>query len=172
MESYLDRAWNKGYVPEAHPLSTLQQIIQDRRIIGNTRLTRTTQPCVSFSAVPLPELLARRRFRSHLGRWDWEPFGLLVRRAALESLGAKPVRYGTDEDYRKLDRSEQHYFQPLGKRDKRTALDWTSEQEWRILGNLNLADLPHEAVTLFVATQQQAQQLARYSPWSVAWIQK
>jgi hypothetical protein len=170
MASYLDRAWNTGHVPQAHPLISLQQIVRSAHIRGNTRLTRTSQPCVSFSAVPLLELLAARRFRSHLGRWDWEPYGLRIRRSALESLGARPVIYGCQKDYEQLDDADRPFFQARGKKDKRTGLDWSSEREWRLPGELNLGDLALESVTIFVATELQAQQLARHCPWNVAWL--
>ncbi len=74
-EQFRDRAWSAGTIPKSHPLSTLQQILNDARIKGSTRLMRAEGACVSFSEVPLVELLSRRQFRSHLGRWDWEPYG-------------------------------------------------------------------------------------------------
>jgi hypothetical protein len=169
LEHYLDRAWNLGQLVNSHPLSTLERILSDRRILGNSHLTRSTQPCVSFSAVPLPELLSRRQFRAHLGRWDWEPYGLLFRRHVLERLGARPVTYGEEHDYQQLPPHQKPYFQLRGKKDRRTQQDWSCECEWRLLGNLSLSDLPPPAMMLFVATQPQAQQLARRWSWPVIW---
>ena len=71
IEHYMDRVWSRGAVPECNAYETLLQILEQQRVAGNTRMTRSDSRCVSFSAVPLPELLSRRQFRSHLGRWDW-----------------------------------------------------------------------------------------------------
>jgi hypothetical protein len=169
LEQFRDRAWKAGVIPNSHPLSTLQQILNDQRIKGNPRLTRSQQPCVSFSAVPLAELLSRRRFRSHLGRWDWEPYGILVRQEVLQGLGARPVVYGDEADFKLLADDDKPYFQPLGKKNTRHHQDWSIEREWRLFGDLNFADLPRESIIVFVATRAEAQQVARHCQWNVIW---
>jgi hypothetical protein len=93
----------------------------------------------------------------------------LIQQSVLTALGARPVIYGSTDLYEQLSADDRPYFQPTGKRDKRTGLDWSSEEEWRLLGNLSLSQLPAEAVLLFVEHQQQAEQLARYSLWNVVW---
>jgi len=168
-ERYIDRVWSRGSIPECLPLSTLQQILDEQRIAANSRLTRTGDSFVSFSAVPLADLLSRRQFRSHLGRWDWEPYGILVRRDALQSLGARPVIYGDEADFKCLDENDRDYFQPRGTKTARKLQDWSSEKEWRLRGDFNFRDLPRNAILLFAATQSQAHQIARHSPWPVLW---
>lgn len=169
LEHYLDRAWNSGQVANSHPLITLEQIMQDRCLRGSSQWTRTNEVCVSFSAVPLPELLSRRQFRSHLGRWDWEPYGLLILRNELVARGARAVLYGDECEYGQLSIDDQPFFQPRGKLDRRSQQDWSSELEWRLLGNLSLSNVPLAAMMLFVATQAQAQQMARRWSWPVIW---
>ncbi|MEZ6134549.1 MAG: hypothetical protein R3C53_06540 [Pirellulaceae bacterium] len=166
--AYRRRLWTEGRLPDSHPLYTLNQICESRKLIGNGRLTRNSQPGVSFSAVPLVALLSRRQFRSHLGRWDWEPYGLLVHRAALQAAGARPVIYGDNSTFAGLPESEQPYFQSSGKPTTDHAIgQWAAEQEWRWLGDLDLRKLPHQAVCLFVPSQREAQQLSRHCPWPV-----
>jgi hypothetical protein len=169
LEQFRDRAWSAGVIPNSHPLSTLQQILNDQRIKGNAWLTRSQQPCVSFSEVSLTELLSRRQFRSHLGRWDWEPYGILVRLEALEQVGARPVFYGDEADYQQLDDVDKPYFQPRGTKSTRSNQDWTREREWRLIGDLNFAKLPRESIIVFVATKTEAQQVARRCQWPVLW---
>jgi len=169
-DHFFDRAWGTGFIPDSHAISTLQKILSDQRILGNARLTRSPRRCVSFSEVPLPELLSRRQFRSHLGRWDWEPFGILVRREALELLGARRVLYGNEADYKQLADSEKPYFQPRGMKQAHTNQDWSAEREWRWIGDLDLRDLPHDSVSIFVATRSQAHQVARRCRWPVWWL--
>ncbi len=170
IEHYIDRVWSRGAVPECNAYETLLQILEQQRVAGNTRMTRSDSRCVSFSAVPLAELLSRRQFRSHLGRWDWEPYGVLVRRDALQSLGARPVIYGDEADFKSLDASDRDYFQPRGTKNARNPQDWSSECEWRLRGDLDFCDLPPDSILIFTHTQSQAQQIARRFPWPVLWI--
>ena len=169
LDQFRDRAWSAGVIPDGHPLSTLLQILNDQRIKGNSCLTRSPQPCVSFSEVPLAELLSRRQFRSHLSRWDWEPYGVLVRRAALERLGARSVIYGDEADYDQLADQDKPYFQPRGSKNARRNQDWSSEREWRLFGDLNFLELPQDSIIVFVATRTEAQQVARRCQWPVLW---
>lgn len=169
VEQFRDRAWCDGAIPTSHPLSTLQQILNGNLIKGNTRLTRSDEACVSFSEVPLVELLSRRQFRSHLGRWDWEPYGFMFRRDVLERLGARPVIYGDEADYKELAEEDKPYFQPRGTKNARSHQDWTSEREWRFLGDLSFAELPRDSILVFVATKTEAQQVVRRCQWPVVW---
>ncbi len=173
LEQFRDRAWGAGSIPNSHPLSTLQQILNDQRVRGSPWLTRSQQPCVSFSAVPLAELLSRRQFRSHLGRWDWEPYGVLVRRDVLQQFGARPVVYGDDAGYKLLAEDDKPYFQPLGKKNSRNQhgnnQDWSVEREWRLFGDLDLTELLCDSIVVFVATKKEAQQVARRCQWPVIW---
>ncbi len=169
MERYIDRVWSRGSIPQCDAFSTLQQILDEQRIAANSRLARGGNAFVSFSAVPLAELLSRRQFRSHLGRWDWEPYGILIRRDVLQSLGARPVIYGDEADFKSLNENDRDYFQPRGTKSARNQLDWTSEREWRLRGDCNFRDLPRQAIMLFAATQSQAERIARHFPWPVLW---
>ncbi|MCA9132334.1 MAG: hypothetical protein KDA45_04240 [Planctomycetales bacterium] len=170
-ESYLRRLWLAEELRELHPLESLSRICGERRLRGSSMLTRTASRCVSFSAVPLLPLLQRRTFRGHLGRWDWEPYGVLVRREALRAAGAKAVIYGEESQFVSLSKEQAPFFQPLGKRRAAGAENWSAEREWRVLGDVNLDALPPEAILLFVATRRQALQLSRHAPWSVLWVE-
>lgn len=163
---YLRRLWHDGRLQDEHPLRTLHQICADGRLLGTATLTRTDQRCVSFSSVPLPRLLDRRQFRPHLGRWDWEPFGLMIRQSTLENLGARPVIYGEESDFPSLNPSDRPLFQP---RESGRQV-WEFEREWRIPGDLDLRSLPKESVILFVQTRSQAIQMAQRFDWSVCWV--
>ncbi len=178
--SFRYRAWLAGVQAQSHPFLTLTRICREWMLKGTSHITRTDQQCVSFSAVPLLELLSRRTFRSHLSRWDWEPYGLLVRREALEQLGARPVQYGCESDYDSMDQESKPYFQPQG-RSKRGAgakvvggesegvNDWSEEREWRLLGDLMLSSLPENSLRLFVRTRREAEQMSRFAPCPVLW---
>jgi hypothetical protein len=162
-EGYYRRIWNEGRILPADPFLALLQILIDGRVRGSNWLTRGHQPSVSLSQVALPELLSRRRFRSHLGRWDWEPYGLLFNQSVLSQ--ARPVIYGGQAEYEKLSSDEQVFFQPA-----ETSVDWSVEQEWRVVGDIDLGLLPTEGVTVFTRFRAEAQQLAGHSQFPVVWV--
>lgn len=167
---YHTRQWLSGTVELCSPLEVLARICRHGCLHGNAELNRAQEAVVSFSEVPLAELLAGRTYRPHLGRWDWEPYGTLIRRRALIDQGARAVIYGDESDYRELDESQRPFFQPLGQ-TTRGGRNWSIEREYRLLGNLDLKQLPREAVTLFVRFRAEALQLARWCDWPVLWIE-
>ena len=174
---FRQRLWLAGEQTHAHPLRTLMHICSERLLRGSSHITRTAQPSISFSSVPLLKLLSRRNYRSHLGRWDWEPYGVLVRQAALQQLGAHPVLYRPETEYAALPDEQKPYFQPTTPSNAGVAShavarnDWSAEREWRLLGDLLLWKLPGDAVLFFVRTQQEALQLSRCSAWPVYWVE-
>ena len=182
-DQYRDRLWLSGTEDDAHPLQALIQICSDGHVRGSTRTTRTDQPSVSLSAVPLTELLSRRIFRPHLGRWDWEPYGVVIRREAISRCGGRQVLYGSEVDYKGLDESDRPFFQPArsqgaAKRSgqganppsKLAGVDWTEEREWRLMGNLRFRELDVSEYFFFVLTARESQQLARIAPAPVYWV--
>jgi hypothetical protein len=166
----LTETWRHGQECTDHPFSTLVQIASEARLRASNRMTRVTRPTVSFSHVPVDELLARRSFQSHLGRWDWEPYGLLIDRAALSSRGARPVIYGDEDQFKDLSPDDRAFFQPkLGNRGSRQ--NWEREEEWRHIGDLRLQELPRESIYLFTRTHSQAQYLSRHFPWPCIYVE-
>lgn len=144
-------------------LASLQRILLMQRLIGTDRLTRGGQPVVCFSARPLADLLDRRVFRSHLGRWDYEPYGIAIRRDVLAAQGARAVVYGDDADFANLSPDQRTYFQSCG-----STHDWTMEKEWRIAGDVDLAQIAAEEAFVFVPTASEAEQIAADSRWPIA----
>lgn len=158
-------AMHRGRTAVASPWISLKQICAQERLVASSRLTQGEQRCVSFSAVGLEELLSRRVFRSHLGRWDWEPYGLLIRRSALEEIGCRPVIYGEPNERNNMAAAEKPFFQSRGK-----TMDWTQEQEWRLIGDLDLNKLERNDVRIFAETRDRAYHLARSHPWTAIWV--
>ena len=149
--------------------AALWRIVQTQRLMASAEMIRGGIPVVSFTAVPLAELPRLRAFRPHLGRWDFEPYGLCVRRDWLASRGARAVRYGDESLWQTLPAEEQAFFQRARSETAGgTVLDWTREQEWRHVGDLALQELPAAAAFLFVPSASEARQLAAVSPWPVA----
>jgi len=149
-------------------LAALWRIARSRRLIAGSDFVRGETPVVSFTAVPLSEIRTLRTFRSHLSRWDFEPYGICIRRDWLQRRGTRPVRYGDESLWESLPPADRPFFQ---KRTSETAagrvLDWTVEQEWRHVGDLKLDGIPAQAALLFVPSDAEARQLAASSPWPV-----
>ena len=143
--------------------ATLRKILVERRLRAVSRPVRGLPPAVSFSASPLEELLTRRVFRGHRGRWDFEPYGLAISRAWLAARGARPVVYRRPKDLR----GDDPFEQPTGSRGSRRRLDWTSEEEWRHPGDVDLSSLSASQGLVLVHRDSDLRYVAGFSRWPV-----
>ena len=138
------------------------RILKKRRITATQYLKRCQHDSVSLTAVPLRELLSRRHYQSHLKRWDWEPYGIAIRRSvAGELFGAAAVQYLSTAEYRKLPAERRFLFQPTGTRDG--SQDWTTEREWRCPVDVRLSRLSLVDGFVFVPTISEAMLVQRVS---------
>ncbi|MBI5761174.1 MAG: hypothetical protein HZA46_21835 [Planctomycetales bacterium] len=156
-------------------LGTLIRIVTQRRLRASNRLIRGGHGVVSFTAVPLVELASLHRYRGHLARWDFEPYGICLRREWLERRGARRVLYGGEAEWGLTPTVDQPFFQCVRELDRVTwnggappdTIDWSAEREWRHLGDLDLSDVTPNDVLLFVPTRDAAQRLASVCPWPI-----
>lgn len=173
-EDHLDDLILSREEGERTPLATLHRIVRERRLMATCLAIRGATRVVSFTEVPLSELECLRVFRPHRGRWDFQPYGICIHRLWLEQTGARRVRYGDETLWATLAAAEQPFFQLCGTRPRGGArtIDWTSEREWRHLGDVDLSRLPFDAGLLFVPTVAEARELAAISPWPVTVLQR
>lgn len=158
------RDWLLLTVPQPvdlSPLATLRRIVGQRHLIGGGPTIRAGQPVICFSAAPLLEFISQRTFRSHLGRWDAEPYGIAVSRTAAKRLGARPVIYIDPETDPPTAERSRWRLQPRG-----TTFDWSREREWRLRGDLDLRQLTSDQAIVFVARRQELSHFAD-APWPV-----
>jgi hypothetical protein len=152
--------------------AALWRIVQTRRLIATGQLVRGEQEVVCFTEVPLAEMPDRRSYRSHLARWDFEPYGVCILRDWLQQAGARPVQYGDEEDWLQLPENERPFFQKrLSHCPSGEVIDWTIEREWRHPGDVDLSTLAADEALVFVPTMTEARQLAAISPWPVMLLQ-
>ncbi len=144
------------------PLQALARIINNGKLIADSGTTKRSNPVVCFSAVPLRELLSRRCFRRHLGRWDYEPYGIAVRLAAAKRIGVRPVIYGKAAERCLLHPDDHFRFHPVGK-----SYDWRQEREWRSPASIDLGKLDSGDVRLFVNESADLALLPPHCPWPV-----
>jgi hypothetical protein len=168
-DEYLDQLILHTDAVDRSAEAVLHRIVRRQRVLATARTIRGRWPVVSFTAVPLTELPRKRVFRSHRGRWDFECYGICVRLAWLRERGGRPVHYGEDTDWKTLTESERPYFQQRYTRgpDHAIKIDWSCEREWRIAGDVDLADLPPEDGLLFVPSHAEAERLVALSRWPV-----
>lgn len=169
-DSYIKDLLKQECQQDRSAFGTLQRIVSSQKLIATSRMTRDSTDVVSFTAVPPQSISELRTFRAHVGRWDFEPYGICIRKEWLERRGSKPVRYGDDSLWASLAESERPFFQVSmsGKQRRGKAIDWTVEQEWRHPGDIDLAELPADQAVVFVPTHHEAELLSAISRWPIA----
>lgn len=148
--------------------ASLQRIVLSRRLIASPKLIRGRFHAVSFTTAELETLVHRRIYRRHLRRWDYEPYGIRILKSALKRVGARPVEYGSESDWQKLEDRQKQWFQmrfSISTNGK--VVDWAQEHEWRVIGDLELSLLNHRDVEVFVPTEEQGAIIRQISPWKV-----
>jgi hypothetical protein len=147
------------------PIDALCRIISSGRLIAASTASSKQYPVVCFSEVSLAELLDRRCFRPQLGRWDYEPYGVAIRRSASESLGIEPVIYGEPEMRGTLSKQNRYRFHPIGK-----TYDWRTEKEWRSNQTIDLTAIDEGNVRVFAADSAQSRNRLADCRWAVSFI--
>lgn len=107
-----------------------------------------------------------RAFQSHLARWDWEPYGIAIRRDRLEQQGARPVVYLKPSVLKQLSDTEVVYAQVAS--EKPGDRDWRVEAEWRVAGDVRLTSIAFDEAFVFVPNRGDAELLAPISRWPIA----
>ena len=150
---------------------TLQRIVDERVVRATPGNNRATVDVVCLSEVPLVTLLAKRVFRSHRGRWDFEHYGIGVRKKRIWSLGGRPVIYGDESVWQTLPEGERPWFQLQQSQTGSTPIGWTAENEWRLTSGLNLRNLPADDVFVFCRTKDEADILRTACDWRVVSVE-
>ena len=166
--AFLAESFRLAFEYNPSPLNTLLRIVRTQRLIGTSARKRGGLPSISFTANPLGEILSRREFQHHLAHWDWEPFGIAISKERLIHMGARQVQYVTKSTMNALSIDEQRFCQPA--KEAENGRDWSSEEEWRLPGDLRLSKLTPSDAFLFVGDRTSAKLLAHYSRWPVFWL--
>lgn len=149
--------------------STLKRILAQQRIRGTNTLTKGKQRMTCLTAVPLSTYASRRIFRTHLSRWDFEHYGIGFDYELLKKMGARPVNYGTESDRNRLSVLDRLFFQL--QTSTRSRINWREEREWRLRGDLDFKNVPHQMAFVFVKTSSQRAALENQSRWPVVTIE-
>ena len=143
---------------------TLLRILSERRLRASRLAIRGGHHVVSFTAVPLSEFRQRRVFRGHRHRYDFEPWGLAIRRSALSPCDLRPVCYGCDQTWKSLPAADQPWYQ---KATRDGITDTVAEREWRVPEDVDLSLLHPTDAVVFVDSTAAVDVVQPYSPWPV-----
>ncbi len=143
---------------------TLQRILREELLRASTQAIRGGHAVVSFTAVPLREFRDRHVYRKHRRRYDFEPWGLALRKSVLLRFGAAPVCYSDARSWSDFPAEQRPWFQ---RRVCSAALDTEAEQEWRICGDLSLVSFSSEDLVVFVDNSSAAVALRQWCRFPV-----
>jgi|GEM_PF-202608 len=142
--------------------NTLKRILMEQKIRASGRMMPGGTPMISWTARTPVELLEIIRWRPGFIRWNFEPFGISIRREILESLGAKRVTYGTQDQFDGFPLSQQPFFQRITPEK-----DWSLEEEWRLPGDLDLGNISDQDALVWVQSPSQVDGSQKLSPFPV-----
>lgn len=170
LSHYYDEAILQQWSVTLRPIDSLLRILRTQRLIATQHLRRGGVSTVCFSQQPLSRLLALHSFQSHVGRWDWEPYGVAIRKEWLQTQGARPVNYLHRKQIERLPAEEQAFAQPLPQRPGDR--DWRVEEEWRMVGDVRLSRLASDQAWIFVPSESDARLLSPWSRWPVVAVDR
>ena len=168
IEQFHDEIFETPWKCAPTAMDSLVRILEKRRLVATSALKPGARATVSFSACSLPELIASRRFETHLSRWDWEPYGLMIATQWLVSLGCQQVRYCTKTEMRTLSKEESNFAQVYS--DTGNGRDWRGEREWRVADDVRLHRLPFSQGAVFVSSIDEARRISHLSRWPICVI--
>lgn len=173
-EEFLDELIFSMDSADHSALAALRRILVQQQLLGTGSAIRGGADLVSFTAAPLADLPRLRTFRVHRGRWDFEPYGLCIRREYLQRVGARPVVYGNHADWDRLSDVDRPYFQRRVSRNAKTgaSIDWSREREWRVLGNVDLTRVDDDTAFAFVPSIDEALALLPDCRWPIVVLEK
>jgi hypothetical protein len=168
-EDFLDDLIFSADSADHSALAALRRILMQQQILATSSAIRGGAALVSFTAVRLADVPVLRTFRVHRGRWDFEPYGICIRRDYLAQMGTRPVTYGDHSDWDLLDASDRPFFQRRLSKNAKTGVstDWSREREWRILGNVDLGLVDNDSALVFVPTVEEARTLLPICRWPI-----
>ena len=163
-EDFLDALILRTETADHSAVTTLLRILSEGILRASSEGIRGSFPVVAFTGVPLQEFRKRRVFRKHRHRFDFEPWGIAIRKNSLISRGVRPVIYGDDEVWESLNQEDRPFFQ---KATSGGATNNSEELEWRAIGDVHLLELSASDVCVFVDSADAARLVSFHSPWEV-----
>ena len=163
-DDFLDALILRTETSDRSAMASLLRIVSDGVLVASSEGIRGRYRVVAFTEVPLHEFRIRRVFRKHRNRFDFEPWGVAIRKSELTRLGAAPVIYGDGSEWKNMSSEERPFFQ---KASDSGATNNRAEREWRVLRDIQLRLLDKNAVCIFVENVPAAELVRRHCEWPV-----
>lgn len=163
-EDFLDALILRTETADHSAVTTLLRILSEGILRASAEGIRGSFPVVAFTGVPLHEFRKRHVFRKHRHRFDFEPWGIAIRKNSLIRLGVRPVVYGDDGVWSSLGREERPFFQ---KATSGGATNNSEELEWRATSDVDLSQFSPADVCVFVDSTDAARLVSFHCPWEV-----
>ena len=135
--------------------AALCRILSEKRIRACGRLMPRSTPMVCFTASQPAQMSPLRQWRRGLHRWAFTPYGVAVRKGKLVERGARQVTYVSRNVLATAAPGTREFMQP----DHGDTLDWSTENEWRIAGDVDLTAFDPADVLALVATEEEARRI-------------
>ena len=132
-------------------------MIQTKKIYASSKRIRKSIRCVGFSDLDPKSMLNWMRWLPKRVGWNFEPYGIAVKKEATGKAGIRRVIYGDDKLYDKLPENDKPYFQSRGEKN----VDWSQENEWRKIGDLTISDISGKDMVLMVWKKTEALELSK-----------
>ncbi len=133
--------------------ASLCRILKEKRIRACGRLMPGGAPMVCFTQLHPRQTVPLRRWRSGLLRWSFTQYGLALRKEVLLQHAARAVVYSDRKAIESSPSSEQCFMQVKSSGQH----DWSTEEEWRIAGDLVFAEIPQESMLALVSNVLEAE---------------
>ncbi len=160
---FYNKLINSGSLYPNNAFNSLKNMIIKKIIKGSSFRIRSKIRCVGFSDLDPHKMLAQMRWLPKRVNWNFEPYGVAIRKSAADKIGIKPVNYGNDIDYKDLQSKDKPYFQHVGAKE----VDWSIEKEWRKIGDVDLSAINNDDLAYLVWREKEANLLRQITPGGV-----
>jgi hypothetical protein len=133
----------------------LCHILEEKRLRACGRLIPGAVPMVCFTGAAPHAIMQLRRWRPGLLRWSFTPYGVAISKAALAGRGAKAVHYVSHHAFALATPAEQIFMQRRHSSDE----DWSEEDEWRVMGDVDLSSFNPADMLALVAAPHEARKI-------------
>lgn len=157
---FYNKLINSGSIYPNNAFSSLKNIIIKKAIRGSSNRIRDKIRCVGFSDLDSHKMLSQMRWLPKRVNWNFEPYGIAIRKSVADKIGIKPVIYGNDIDYKDLQSKDKPYFQHVGAKD----VDWSIEKEWRKIGDVDLSLIDSDDLAYIIWSEKEANLLQQITP--------
>jgi hypothetical protein len=151
------RLVNSGAEYPNSAFNSLKNMIRKKKIYASSKRIRKSIRCIGLSDLEPKHMLKWMRWLPKRVGWNFEPYGIAIKKEAAEKSGIRQVIYGDEELYERLPEKDKPFFQSRGKKN----VDWSQENEWRKIGDLALDDIPGKDLAYIVWEKNEALELSK-----------